>query len=257
MASFYDLTAGQIVELHRVLSSKGFTREKAEFIIQHPELASLMVGAVDDPRSRMASIQWTPVGEYVERIMDRSRLCDWGFNELDAIQLGAALHDHASPFMPTSVSIWLCNLTRSWSEMMYWLRDEVCMLGYSLETYFNPGCISFQPGSEQDGFRRLSVVDLDIGTFWDVANGMTPRDVRLFMPRWPGLEVATLLALNPLVCIAMNGLTVPFMLAPGLNVSSHTIPLFTSHNRVVVVAGGSLSHPSSCATMVAYRKGTA
>ncbi|HUC96491.1 MAG TPA: hypothetical protein VMR16_02375 [Candidatus Saccharimonadales bacterium] len=183
-----------------------------------------------------SSIPWTPVGQYVDRIMARSQSRAWGFTPADANKLNAKLRDHDGPLTPTGVSIWLGdNLSYNWVEMLAWIKDEVEKLGFTFQDNFSFDRLSFYPGSEVTGKRKLDVVDLDLATFWDSTNGVIPRKVRPTRPKWPGLKVATLLALNPQVYVAMDGETIPYMLAPGLVVYSDDLPGFYRFDRVVYV----------------------
>lgn len=57
MASFYDTTAGQLVEFQRVLSSAGFTDADIARIIKEPNLASTMYGAIQ-PKAVVIVPSW-------------------------------------------------------------------------------------------------------------------------------------------------------------------------------------------------------
>ncbi len=181
------------------------------------------------------SIPWTPVKEYVERIMDRSEIRGWGLTKTQAAKLATQLatHDHAGPLTPTGVSIWLGkNLEYNRAEAIAWLEDEVKALGFSFTDHIGSGRTLFYPGSQVTSKRQIHAVSLDLGKFWNPTDGLIPRQVRAKdQQRWPGLEVFWLLALNPRVYVAMDGKIVPYMFAPGLVVDSDYLPRFDRNGR--------------------------
>lgn len=213
--------------------------------------------AATQPKPQL-SILLTPVSEYVDRIMARSELRGWGFTQTDAKELAAKLHDHYGPLTPTGVSIWLGNnLEFNWTEMIAWIKDEVEDVGFTFEERFSPDYqLSFYPGSEQSGNRKLGVVDLDLSTFWDPTDGVVSKYVRLKRPesKWPGLEVPLFLALNPQVYVAMDGKTIPYMLAAGLVVYDDSLPGFNRHDRMVYVGGDWDSNHWRNTSVVAFRE---
>jgi len=200
-------------------------------------------------------IPWTPVDEYVDRIMARSQLRGWGFTSADADELSAKLHNHDGLLTPTGAKLWLGkNLGYNWNEIMSWINEEVRKLGFTFQARFHASGLSFYPGSEVTGKRRLDVVDLDLATFLNPTNGVVPKDVRSARPKWPGLEVATLLALNPQICIAMNSKTIPYMLAAGLVVGSDYLPRFYRIGREVYVDNYSNDTLWTGTSVVAFRE---
>lgn len=206
------------------------------------------------------SIPWTPVIEYADRIMRRSKLRGWGFIQADADKLAAKLLNHAGDLYPTSVSLWLGkDLKFNYPEILLWIKDEVEALGYKFTEYFDVDRVSFFSGSEISGKRSLEPCYLDIETFWDKVNGIVAKDTRPNRKKWPSLEVLVLLALNPQVYIMMNGETVPYMLSAGLVVDFAFLPYFNrfSHgvfNRRVYVDERWVVARWYNATMVAFRK---
>lgn len=258
MASFYDLSIDKKTEFKRILADAGLSTEMVEKVIKYPYLGKRMVDAIDvypSQESPKSSIPWTPVADYAYHIMARSQLRGWGFTPDDAYKLSAKLHDHDGPLTPTGVSIWLGkNLGYNWTEMTTWIEDEVKKLGFTFHTYFDTNRLSFLAGSEHAGKRKLDVVDLDIATFWDPTNGVIPGNVRSTRSKWPGLEVATLLALNPQVYVAMDGKTIPYMFAPGLVVDSDYLPRFYRSARKVYADGGWAVYRWYCTSVVAFRE---
>jgi hypothetical protein len=206
----------------------------------------------------LSSIPWMPVGVYVDHIMARSKLRGWGFTQADASKLNANLHDHDGPLTPTGVSIWLGrDLKFNWTEMTAWIEDEVNKLGFTFQDYFGPvrmHQLSFLPGSEVTGKRKLDVVDLDLATFLGSTNGVIPMNVRSSRLKWPGLEVATLLALNPQVYVAMDGETIPYLFASGLVVDSDGLPVFHCNSDGAYVHGSWDGRRWHTASMVAFRE---
>ena len=182
------------------------------------------------------TLPWTPASELIDRIMKRSEKRNWGFTTADADKLARTMHDHFGDLYPTSVRLWLGKTLKfNWSELMLWIKDEVEALGYEFKEYFDVSRLSFFPGSEMSGKRSLDVVDLDLETFRNPDNGIVVRDERPKRKKWPGLEVAVLLALNPQIYIMMDGKVVPYMLSAGLVVDSDYLPLFYRLDRKVYV----------------------
>lgn len=201
------------------------------------------------------TIPWTPVGDYVDRIMKRSELRGWGFTEDDVKKLVYALHDHFGNLYPTSVSMWLGkDLKFNWSELMLWIKDEVEALGYEFTEYFDVSRLSFFPGSEMSGKKSMDIVDLDLQTFWNPNEGIVVRDEKPRRKKWPGLEVAVMLALNPQIYIMMDGKVVPYMLAAGLVVGSDGLPHFNRDGREVYVSDFWDDSQWYNTTMVSFRE---
>lgn len=201
------------------------------------------------------TLPWTPTSEFVDRIMARSKLRGWGFTEADAKKLADSLHDHYGDLYPTSVRLWLGKTLKfNWSELMLWIKDEVEALGYEFAEYFNVDRLSFFPGSEMSGKRSMDAVDLDLQTFWNPKDGIVARDERPKRKKWPGLEVAVLLALNPQIYIMMDGETVPYMLESGLVVDSGDLSYFHRLGREVYVRYDWVGNRWYDTTMVAFRE---
>lgn len=203
------------------------------------------------------TIPWTPVTEYVERIMARSELRGWGFTELDACKLADSLrnHDHFGDLYPVSVRMWLGNdLMFNWSELMLWIEDEISASNCGFNSYLDVRQLAFLPGSEISGERSLDVVDLDLQTFWDKDKGIMPINARATRDKWPSLEVAVMLALNPQVYTMIDGNTVPGMLSSGLVVDSICLPNFSRDNCEVYVHDRWRDDQWRLSSMVAFRE---
>lgn len=196
---------------------------------------------------------WSPVEEYTTRIMKRSELRNWGFTQLHADKLAAELHNHSSLLLPTGVKIELeKDLKSTWDELMLWLKDEIGALGYTLKEYFNPNTLSFLPGCEYTGELRLSAVDLDLVSFGQ-PSVFCPQQIRSYRPTWPGLEVVSLLALNPKVCIALGNKIIPNILVAGLSCGFDLLPLFSCGNNQVLVYGYHSVNNFYRSSVVAFR----
>ena len=228
MTSYFSTTIGQREQFDRELAKAGLTQEDVIRILANPSLAVEMVSAIALPHSN-PTIPWTPVSEYVDRIMARSRLRDWGFTKTDANRLTHEMHDHDGPLTPTGVSIWLGKgLEYNWVEMLRWLRDEVHNLGLGLQSSFGPADLNFRRGSHKSATYRIAdVVGFDLVKFWRPRDGLVVCDNLHLRREWPGLAVVALLALNPQVAAMMDGVTIPHMLAAGLTVDSDRIPVFS------------------------------
>jgi hypothetical protein len=259
MADLYEMSTGNLIEFLRVMRDAGLTDKLAEKIKDNPRLAARMVRAVEvRPRqaSPKPSIHWTAVDEYVDRIMARSQMRGWGFTPADAKRLEDMMHDHYGPLDPTGVSIWLGgDLRFNWDEMMAWLKDEVAALSIPLQGGFSPDRLSFFPGSEQAGRRKLGVVDLNLGQNWYPGEGVVARYVRSSRSKWPSLEVLTLLALNPQMAAAMDGSNIPYMMIAGLVVDKTHLPWIRcgDHHEVVVYECWEGASPWYGTSVVTYR----
>lgn len=259
-------TPPQLSSFLRFLNEQNLTKEQFQNYLENGDLVKLMLNCSGLSKVDRAAftallapkltIPWTPVSEYPDRILKRSKLRGWGFTQADADKLTATLHDHAGDLQPTGISMWLGkDLKFNWAETLLWLKDEVESLKYSfLNEYFSPDKLSSLSGSEKSGKQVLDVVDLDLETFWDKSNGIVPGDVRPNRKKWPGLEAAILLALNPQVFILMDGETVPYMFASGLVIDGSGLPGFSRYNHKVYVPyrwGDSRWYGT---TMVAFRE---
>lgn len=209
--------------------------EKFQYLLANGDLLRPMIdadltkvdrsafGVVLTPAS--ASVAWTPVSKYAERIAARSKLRGWGFTKTQIDAFAASLVDHVGPLQPTGISLWLGrDLQYNWNEAMAWLRDEVTARNDEFRTYFESRQVSFFPGSEQSGKRKLTVALLDLATYWNPTNGVVPDEVRTKEAKLPGLEVAWLLALSPQVYPTIDYKTIPGLIAAGLVVGSGSVP---------------------------------
>ncbi len=175
-----------------------------------------------------APIAWNPVSGYVTKISEWNKLHGWGLTRGQIDTFVSGLVDHLDPLHPTGISLWLGrDLPFNWEEVIACLKLEVEALGVKFNSdYFTSKQLSFFPGSEQSGKRKLTVALLDLQTYWNPTNGVVPSEVRRIEKRLPGLEVAWLLALNPEVYVAIDYETIPGLIAAGLVVDSDYVPRF-------------------------------
>ena len=201
-----------------------------------------------------APVAWTPVDEYAERIMARSKLRGWGLTKTQIDAFAASLVDHVDPLQPTGISLWLGrDLQYNWDEAMAWMEDEVTARNDKFRTYFASRQVSFYPGSEQSGKRKLTVALLDVATYWNPTNGVVPDEVRTKEAKLPGLEVAWLLALSPQVYQAIDYKTIPGFIATGLVVVSARVPHFGHDSDEVFVYDYWADNRWNDYTVVAFR----
>ena len=174
-----------------------------------------------------APIPWRPVSEYAAKISEWNKLRGWGLTKAQITTFARNLVDHLGPLHPTGISLWLGrDLPYNWEEVMACLEHEVEALGKRFTPYVNAERVSFFPGSEQSGGRKLTVALLNLATYWDPTDGVIPDEVRKIEKRLPGLEVAWLLALNPQVYLAIDYETIPGLIAAGVVVGSVSVPIF-------------------------------
>lgn len=185
-----------------------------------------------------APITWRPVSEYADKIVEWNRLRGWGLTKAQITTFARNLVDHLDPLHPTGISLWLGrDLPYNWEEVMACLKLEVEALGEKFTPYVGAGRVSFFPGSEQTGGRKLTVALLDLQTYWNPTDGVVSNEVRKIEKRLPGLEVAWLLALNPQVYVAIDYETIPGFIAAGVVVSSVHVPLFERDSGEAFVYG--------------------
>ena len=174
-----------------------------------------------------APIPWRPVSEYAAKISEWNKLRGWGLTKAQITTFARNLVDHLDLLHPTGISLWLGrDLPYNWEEVMACLEHEVEALGKRFTPYVNAERVSFFPGSEQSGGRRLAVALLDLATYWNPTDSVIPYEVRKIEKRLPGLEVAWLLALNPQVYLAIDYEATPGLIAAGLVVDSAFVPSF-------------------------------
>lgn len=194
--------------------------------------------------SSKKSIDWTPPYRCGDLILKRSCERGWGFTPYETEKLADDMHDHynhSDPLLPTSANIWLGGSIRyNWSEAMEWISDELKKRKCSFQVCFNYKKLSFLLGNERKGSPKLSPVGLDLHKFWDRSRYCAPENKRAPSERWPALEVAWLIALNPDVYMAMDGIYVPYMMAYGLVIGDDGIPCFyyNGMNKAFVINGG-------------------
>jgi hypothetical protein len=208
----------------------------------------------------MLTLPWTPTSELIDRIMKRSEKRGWGFTKTDADKLAITMHDHCGDLYPTSVKLWLGKTLKfNWYELMLWIKDEVEALGYEFKERFSVSQLSFFPGSEMSGKKSLEIADLDLQTFLKPNDGVEVKDERPRREKWPGLEVAVMLALNPQIYIMMDGRVVPYMLVAGLAVGSNLgssciyVPYFYRNGLELDVYDYWDGHRWGQATIVSFR----
>lgn len=176
----------------------------------------------------LVPIVWSPVSEYIVKIMKWNQLRGWGLTKTQIDAFAAKLVDHLDLLHPTGMSLWLGHdLYFNWEEVMVCLKLEVEAVGRKFKPHFESNRLSFSPKSEQSGKRKLTVALLDLETYWKPTEDVRSiGDIREIEKRLPGLEVAWLLALNPEVYLAIDYETVPGLLAAGLVVNSNLVPVF-------------------------------
>jgi len=195
-------------------------------------------GAMTSQTTCCKSVALTQVGDYVDRIMKRSKLCKWGFTSKDAAKLRKRLkgYEHENPYMPIGVDIWLGrDLQYNWLQVTDWLRDEVMTSGHKLLVFFKSSDLSFLPGCGRKSGLGLSIVKLDFKTFWNPLESLSDKKVLSNRPIWPGLEIAWFLALNPQIFTNMDGAIIPYLQAPGLVVYETGMPSFYHDEHFVYI----------------------
>ena len=163
-------------------------------------------------------VELTQVGEYPDRIKERSDLCNWKFSRKDVAKLSKGLRscDHESPSKHIGVDIDLGKgLAYNCAQAISWLKVGINELGFELKVYINPDELSAL--SKRQG-PDLKIVELDFETFWNQFTGLSIKQVISSRDDWPGTEILWFAALNPQIIVNMNGVQIPYILIPGLEV---------------------------------------
>lgn len=202
-------------------------------------------------------IPWGTAADYAAKLYDWVERFRLGLSPHQIDGLFAELPDHAGPLLPTGITCTLGKgLQHDWKVVMRVIKYELQKRDVKFTEYFDASRLSYFPGSEPVKTKtpQLGVALLDLETFWDPQNGVMPREARRQRSRWPGLEVAWLLALNPQVAIMMDGKAVPYMFAPGLVVGRGSLPVFSRDDREVYVNGVWDGSPWYRASVVSFRE---
>lgn len=129
MASLYEITKGEDVELYRVLSQAGADAELARSIIRRPELATMMISAV---RELLAPSMFSTPQEVFDRFVGYANEQNWPFFGTDQIE---ELHQRM-PISHTSsidrllaLDIWLGDLPNTFQALAGWIAHEQSKVG--------------------------------------------------------------------------------------------------------------------------------
>ena len=211
---------------------------------QYSDQSKLKLNELIVSLSRQLIIPWEPVPDIVKKIMDRSQYRGWGFTSAHANALENSLigRDHSS-LSPVSVDLCLeGDLIFNWTEIVLWIQDQLERY-IKFHKWFDFNKIKLRPGNEFIGKKKLDVINLDISPFWQMSNNEEIQQVLPLRQSWPVLQVAVLLALNPSICMHMDGFIIPYMFSLGLSVGEEDfVPLFTCENSNFIVQAGSTSN---------------
>lgn len=241
MTRFYDAGHGKVLQFERLLVDEAnMTAEEMEAVLREPKLAHGMLGWLREQLNPpVPQPSYTPVADYVDRIMARSELRGWGLTANHADGLWQQLEgiNHAGPLSPVGVRIWLGKtLEHNWAETLAWLEDTAKEQGLEYYKYFD-SVPEFRPGSEIKGKASLRAVGLDL-SLWNPQGGIVPNDEFPNLPSWPSLEVPQLLCLNPELMHAMDGENFPFLMSSGLVVEGFSVPSFDRDGQKLSVGYG-------------------
>lgn len=234
-----------------LLANSGLFKELARADFSRIDRAAFTASLTPTP----APIAWRSVGEYADKIAEWNKLRGWGLTKTQITTFARTLVDHLDPLHPTGISLWLGrDLLYNWEEVMACLEHEVTALGEKFTPYVGAERVSFFPGSEQSGGRKLAVALLDLATYWNPTDGVVPNEVRKIEKRLPGLEVAWLLALNPQVYLAIDYGAIPGLVAAGLIVGSGCVPDFGRDSAGACVLDGWADGRWGDGSVVAFRE---
>ena len=220
MASLYDITKGEDVELYRILSQAGADAELARAIIKRPELAATMIGAV---REQLAPPLFSTPQEVLGRFAFYAGNRGWPLtNFLNPLKEQMPTDYVSSLNKVLTLDVWLGNLSITFEALAGWIEYEQRQAGNGYWRY---------DGLKSDG-KHLRLLDperygiepsvrwveVDMLANWDKANALRPRDVR--DPKTSaGLEIMTAYAVHPAYPPAIDYETIPGAWLPGLQVT--------------------------------------
>lgn len=179
-------------------------------------------------------INWRPIAEYGPRLREWNAYFGLGLTEaqIDSLELP----DHAGPHLPTSINLTLGKgLLNDRQVVQQIIAYEMRQIRRKYTDYIgnNGWSVAYYPGCEPTTINpepQLAPALLDIGRFWNPKDGVTIPGVRNELAAasepMPTLEVDWLMAFNPQVLAAIDGKTIPGLIAPGLVVDSGHAPGF-------------------------------
>lgn len=193
---------------------------------------------------------WTPVQEYSELIRQANEKYGFGFPNcmIDLLSLDLKGFEHLDFYTPSSVRIWpIGGLRENWTKLFRWMEDRLSEHGIELMSCINVQELSFFRTKRDDKtYENIRGVVPD--------RNMVPRDkyhystnrivlspnrinlatscrdltanAKMVGQYWVGIEILTLLALNPQMFKLLDGKTLPHLCANGVRVSEEFVPVF-------------------------------
>lgn len=272
------VSPSQLAKLNALITDGRGSRDQLQHLLENGDLLNILLNARDLSgvnrvsfsrllRSRPnAGIEmwresyWTPVIEYREKLAARSSLRGWGLTEQQLDALVARLPDHAGGLSPTGITLRLGRGIRyDWEEATAWLHDEMTAFGVPFSSTIAAKMAYFPRHTVRSSHVEVEPALLDLEAYWDRENGCSPHDVRQERDRWPGTEVAWLLALNPRATTTQKmgmGEVLPSMWAAGLTTRHGKVPFFhySQKDEELHVFDTSGHRQWTGATVVAFRE---
>lgn len=166
------------------------------------------------------SIPWTPVRAYPDLIAERAKKKDWPISaeQIQMLENKLKYLDHGGDFLPIGVEVWLGDLSITTTEMLKWIADGQEEIYQRPDINIMSDSISHQRALERPEEPALIVRKYDLMKHWDknVEADYDMPDVTAMEDIWPGVNGLSLVALNPVYFVRMNGKTVPYCTIPGL-----------------------------------------
>ncbi len=235
-------TAAQNIKLLTLFQEAGATSAQMQSLLAHGSFLVQMLRTdltQVDPEAFatvLSSIPWTPVSEYAERIAKRNKLRNWGLTDKQIAAFASSCEDkdHLDLLHPLGAELWLGELAYTWDELMLWINDGLRELDFSFRYDFDPKLLEFTDLHSHLKTKSISLAGLDLEKY-------RSRDLSLVCPgdilhnerSWPGLSVATTLALSPQILTKINGKFIPNIFIGGLVASRWMLPVFTEDSKVV------------------------
>jgi hypothetical protein len=256
-------TFGQATRILGLFNEAGANRKNIQGLVENGDLLALMLECPSLSLVKRKAFEkllspWTPVEEYTNLIMSRSKSRNWRITSRQINKLTNELQNHSGLLKPTGVDIRIgdYNFAGNYVEAFSWLMEEIGKLDHALQSSVRSTLLYPQKVANPRKQNTLIAVKLDIGKYWNSKdNGINLNDTLSSTDDWPGLATIWTLALNPQVCVLI-GSTLPQLYLAGLNIKSEVknIPLlWASGNKELSLVSRATETVIPNSTIVAYQ----
>lgn len=172
-------------------------------------------------------------------IIQYNKMRGWGFNPFEIMHVVNEMTNY--PYLHNPLQIIFAridlglSLAETWTELSTCIKIGLKQMECEFRDRIDIQNLKYLPGrereSEQESARKLSRVGIDLSSHLGANRiGITiaPGDF------WPGIEVLSMILQNLELYVAMDGINIPYISAPGLDVQTkspkgsirHSMPCF-------------------------------